>query len=71
LATYSRLIHTSNYSRKRPTNQTTISFVDEQDYERPHAKNGILDIKGQHQPNELYQKVQGEISSQLCMGQTF
>jgi hypothetical protein len=53
LVTYSRLIHTSNYSRKRPTNQTIITFVDEQDYERPHTNNGILDIKGQHQLNEL------------------
>jgi hypothetical protein len=33
---------------KRPTIQTTIVFVSEHNYERPHTNDGILDIEGQH-----------------------
>jgi hypothetical protein len=33
--------------RKRPTIQTTIIFVVEHNYERPHTDDDILDIEGQ------------------------
>jgi len=31
--------------RKRPTVQTTIAFIGEHNYERPHTYDGILDIE--------------------------
>jgi hypothetical protein len=32
--------------RKRPIVETTITFVGEHNYERPHIDEGILDIEG-------------------------
>jgi hypothetical protein len=32
--------------KKRPILQTTITFVDEHNYEQPHIDDGILDIEG-------------------------
>jgi hypothetical protein len=39
-----------------PNVQTTIVFVGEYNYERPHTDDGILDIKGQHPMKQIVPK---------------
>jgi hypothetical protein len=57
--------------RKRPIVQTTIVFVGEHNYEQPHTNDGISILRDNTSPNKLSQNIQGEISLQPCMGQTF
>jgi len=48
--------HIELHQRKRPTNQTTTIFVNEQDYEWPHTDDNILDIEGQHPTKQVVTK---------------
>ncbi len=45
--------------RKRPTVQTTIAFVGEHNYERPHTYDGILDVEGQCPTKRIVTKHSG------------
>jgi len=52
---------------KRPTIQTTITFVSEHNYERPHTNDGILGIEGQHPTKWIVTKRSSQnIITTLC-----
>jgi hypothetical protein len=54
----------SSYSREIFYYSTTIIFVGEHYYERPHTNDDILDIEGQMNCDN----VRAKISSQPCVG---